>query len=480
MKRFITLFCAITIMIFLIVPNKIMASETSSKKTPKQTNEKQDVYWPDPFDASLLSAESAILMDANTGLVLFEKNAHDKHYPASITKIMTSLLTLENASLGEVVTFSRAAALGIEAGSSSVATDIGEKLTIEQCLYAIMLESANEVCLGVAEHIAGSTSAFADMMNEKAKKLGCMDTHFSNPNGLHSDEHYTSAYDMALISQEALKLSEFRTVTATKQYHVAPTNKKVARIWNNHHQMVYGWKYPQFQYDYCIGGKTGYTQKAGNTLVTFAEKDGMTLIVVVMRATGQTVNMKKNQYTDTKYLFEYGFDNFTVHNLANLGIVDSSEDSPLFTKYNDIFNEERSPIHISDNGTILLPNGVDVSEAQRNITYQPRSQTDFGETIMGTITYTYNNKEVGSSNILCRTTSGPRLVAGKAVESVQTDNILPEQKDLKPVIIGILIGLVIIVLLIIYLLLLKPRKAHSYYTRKKRKETNLSDFFHFK
>lgn len=476
MRRIIALFCVINLLLFTGSPYKIMASETNSKENQKTPGTKQDAYWPDPFDASLLSAESAILMDANTGLVLFEKNANDKHYPASITKIMTSLLTLENASLGEVVTFSRAAALGIEAGSSSVATDIGEKLTIEQCLYAIMLESANEVCLGVAEHISGSTSAFADLMNKKANELGCKNTHFSNPNGLHSDDHYTSAYDMALISREALTLPEFRAVTATKQYHVAPTNKKVARIWNNHHQMVYGYKYPQFQYDHCIGGKTGYTQKAGNTLVTFAEKDGMTLIVVVMRATGQTVNMKQNQYTDTKRLFEYGFDNFTVHNLANLGIVDSSEDSPLFTKYNDIFNEERSPIHISDNGTILLPNGVDVADAQRNITYQPRSQTETGETIMGTITYTYNNKEVGSSNILCRTTSGPRLVAAKAVESVQTNSIVSEQKDLKPVIIGILIGFVVILLLIIYLLLLRPKRTHSYYTRKKRKTNDYSNF----
>ncbi|MEE1341861.1 MAG: serine hydrolase, partial [Lachnospiraceae bacterium] len=155
-------------------------------------------------------ADSAILMDANTGAVLYSKRIHKKQYPASITKIMTTLLALENLSPTDTVTFSRNAVYSIEPGSSSIGIDEGEELTVEQCLYGIMLASANEVSNAIAEQVAGDNASFANMMNEKSTELGCVNTHFTNPHGLHDKEHYTTAYDMALIAKEAYQNEEYK------------------------------------------------------------------------------------------------------------------------------------------------------------------------------------------------------------------------------------------------------------------------------
>ena len=228
---------------------------------------------------------------------------------------MTSMLVLENSSLSDIVTFSSDAVYGIEPGSSTVYSDVGEKMSMEQCLYAIMLESANEVCLAVGEHIAGDSDSFVDMMNDKVKELGLKNTHFNNPNGLPDTKHYTTAYDMAVIAREAIKNSTFRKITGTKSYICAKTNThKKPRPWLNHHQMVNGYNYPQYEYKYCIGGKTGYTHVSQNTLVTYAEKNGMQLLAVIMRANGPKQGTP-NEYTDTTSLLNFGFENYRKYNI---------------------------------------------------------------------------------------------------------------------------------------------------------------------
>jgi D-alanyl-D-alanine carboxypeptidase len=180
-------------------------------------------------------AEAAIVMDASTGLILYEKNMNGAYYPASITKILSSLIIIENSSPGEVVTFSRDAVFNVELDSTRIGIDVGEQLTIQQCLYGILLESANEVTYAAAEHVAGSISAFSDMMNEKAKSLGALNSNFVNPHGLPDDNHYTTAYDMALITREAMKNETFRKITGTRTYQIPPTNKQVeTRYLRNH------------------------------------------------------------------------------------------------------------------------------------------------------------------------------------------------------------------------------------------------------
>lgn len=251
-------------------------------------------------EALSLSAETAVLMDARSGKVLYDKNADQKMYPASITKLMTLLLTLEKGSLSDSITFSHDAIYSIEPGSAHIAIMEGETLTLEQVVRAIILRSANEASNGAAEYVDGSLDAFAKHMTEKAKELGCKNTSFVNANGLHDENHYTSAYDMALIGKALLQNEAYRSIMSETYYEIPPTNKQVeTRYLHGQHQMLN----PNSLYYYkdAIGGKTGFTSEAMNTLVTYARRDNTELITVVMKCNGA------EHYVDTAALFDYGF-----------------------------------------------------------------------------------------------------------------------------------------------------------------------------
>lgn len=353
--------------------------------------------WPSGPKKNKLSSDSAIVMELSTGTVLYEKNIHKKHYPASITKIMTSLLVTEHTSLSETVTVSEAAAYGIERGSSTVFSDPGEKMSVEQCLYAIMLESANEVCLAVGEHISGSTKKFVALMNRRVKELGLQDTHFNNPNGLPDKKHYTSAYDMAVIARQAMKSSAFRKICGTKTYECAKTNThKEKRTWTQHHQMVNGWEHPKYEYKYAIGGKTGFTHVSKYTLVTYAEKDGMELVCVIMKAKGPKQG-EPNEYTDSTTLLNYGFEKYQKYatNQENTEI-----NADLFNNYGSYFNSKESPVHLAEDASVVLPKGVSLSAAKQSIQYHDNIDLHQGNNIIGRITYQYDNRTVGSSDII--------------------------------------------------------------------------------
>lgn len=257
-----------------------------------------------------LSAEAAVLMDAATGDVLYEKNSRQEEYPASITKLMTVLLALEKGSLTDSVTISHEAVANVEPGSASIALQEGETLTLEQILRAILLRSANEAANAAAEYTDGSIEAFAAHMNSRAAELGCENTHFVNPSGLHEEAHTTTAYDMALISRALLQNETFRSIMGGTYYEIPPTNKQTeTRYLHGQHQMLNS--NSLYYYEYATGGKTGFTEEARNTLVTFAEKDRRELIAVVLKCEGA------EHYTDTKALFEYGFDNFETRKILS-------------------------------------------------------------------------------------------------------------------------------------------------------------------
>ena len=201
---------------------------------PIQSNDTAD--WP---QGPAVWAESAVVMDLDSGAFLYSKNMDDTKYPASITKILTTLIAIEHSRPSEKVTFSANAVYGIEQGSSNIGIRLGENLTMEDCLYGMMLESANEVCVAVAEHISGSVDAFVELMNQKAASLGCTNTHFTNPNGLPDENHYTTAHDMALIAQAAYNNATFRKVCQTTTYCIGTTNKCGEKRWlSNHHKML--------------------------------------------------------------------------------------------------------------------------------------------------------------------------------------------------------------------------------------------------
>ena len=292
-KRKRTFWAAVTALLFMVltlVPQSVSAA----------------AYWPEGIE---IQSPSAVVMEMETGTILFEKNMDEEHYPASITKIMTAMIALEHGDLSDTVVFSKDAVYKTE--GSGIARDVGEEMTLEQCMYAMLLESANECAYAIAEHVGGTYEAFVQMMNEKAAQLGCTHTHFNNPHGLPDEEHYTSAHDMALIARAAWGYETFRIMTGTVRYQIPPTNKHSEITYlQNHNAMINDYKGQGMLYEPCVGGKTGFTQAAKNTLVTYAQKDGLTLICVIMYTEAPL------HWTETRDLFEYCFGNFVLMNVA--------------------------------------------------------------------------------------------------------------------------------------------------------------------
>lgn len=252
---------------------------------------------------------SVILVDSKTGQIMYEKNIHEKLYPASITKVMTALITLEKCKLDEKVTASKRAVFEIESDSNNVGFEPDEELTVEQLLYALMLESANEAANILAEHIGGSIEGFADIMNSRAKELGALNTNFVTPNGLHNDNHYTTVYDMSLIARKAMTIPEFRRIVQTREYTMSSTNKnkKIKQFFCHNRLML---RSTSYYYPYAIGIKTGYTTKAGNSLIACATKNNMELIAVTMNS--RIENGTLLTYSDSTKLFEHVFNNYEV------------------------------------------------------------------------------------------------------------------------------------------------------------------------
>ena len=246
-----------------------------------------------------IASEGAVLYNATSGKFLYEKNANHQYYPASITKFMTALLVLENASQEDTVVFSSAATENLESGAVNLELMKGDRVKVRDCLYGLMLKSANEVANGLAEHVSGSVPSFAKKMNRRAQELGCTNTNFVNPSGLNNAKHLSTPHDMALIAKACFDRADFRAIDKTVNYHFPATQKRPngTDIVMGHRMISSG---NADYYPGILGGKTGYTSAAGNTLVTCAERNGVRLIVVIMKS-------RKTQYTDTRALLDYGF-----------------------------------------------------------------------------------------------------------------------------------------------------------------------------
>ncbi|MBU5440006.1 D-alanyl-D-alanine carboxypeptidase [Tissierella sp. MSJ-40] len=267
-------------------------------------------------DNLILAGEAGILIDGETGQVLYEKNAHLQLYPASTTKIMTGILAIELGKMDDIVTVDQEV-VNLTDGSH-IALEPGEQVKLEYLMYALLVESANDSALAIAKHISGSIDGFAKLMNEKAKKIGALNTNFVNPNGLHDENHVTTAYDLALIAKYAMQNENFRQIVANYTYLIPPTNKKTeARPLNSANKLLYSnqkidvdGKAVPIKYEGVNGVKTGYTQMAQNCLVTSAQKGNQKLISVVLKSNG------RNVYSDTHKLLNYGFNNFEKVTLA--------------------------------------------------------------------------------------------------------------------------------------------------------------------
>lgn len=338
-------------------------------------------------------AQSAIVMEADSGVILYAKDMEAKHYPASITKIMTALVTLEHCELDEEIEYSYHATHSIEYGSSSIARTEGEILTVEETLYGLMLASANECANALAEHIAGSIEEFAVLMNEKAEELGCVNTHFANANGLHDENHYTCAYDMALITRAALQNEDFRRISGEDYYTLRATNKNPEELLiQNHHYMISSYKTSKYLDDTVFSGKTGYTSDALNTLVTCGTRNDMDVIVVTMR-TRSSGERGVPVFTDTQALLDY------ANNFHKLNISENEETFVVGNAYDFSVKSEdtvssASLISIDDKACVILPNQVSFQDSSASITFEESPDGNIPY-----LTYEYAGQTVGKASI---------------------------------------------------------------------------------
>lgn len=392
-SRFINRTAAVFLLfIYLIsiIPSVFIFADTAITDIPTDTPDSANEFiWP---TGPSIYADSAIVMEASTGLILYEKDIYSKYYPASITKIMTTLLALENCNLNETMTMSHEAEWDVDFNSSRIGLVEGEQISLEDALYAVMLESANEVSYGVAEHVAkGTVADFAAMMNARAKELGCKNTNFVNPHGLHDDNHYTCAYDMALIGKAAINLPEFRKITGTRTYQIPATNKNVLRYLANHHRFIR----KTLNYDGTIGGKTGGTEEAKTTLVTFAERDGLLLIAVVLH-----VDTALHAYEDTSKILDFGFENYSLYTMEQTETTNNTTFPSLFTKASPFEKESTPLLRISKNSNVVLPNTANFNDAKKSVILTPIEEFVHGDNIIGKIAYTFADKYVGFADII--------------------------------------------------------------------------------
>ena len=263
--------------------------------------------WP---QASDISSEAAVVMENTTNTILYSKNADEVLFPGSTVKIMTCLLALENTQLTDEVTMTATGVSGVTDGGASISSQVDEVFTVEQCLYAIMVASANDIALQIAEHVGGSVDGFVQQMNTRAQKLGCTNTVFTNPTGLPDENQHTTAHDMALITKAAIDNESFRTIAETTSYTIPATNVSGGeRVLTNNFSMLNNTNASYYQY--CLGGREGYTEASGSTLVCGAEKNGVSLIAVILQgASGTTA-------AEAVSLLNYGFDNFQLLSLGD-------------------------------------------------------------------------------------------------------------------------------------------------------------------
>ena len=393
---------------------------------------------------------SAILMETSTGKILYEKNANEVSFPASTTKIMTAILTVENCNLDDVATVSHNAVYSIPYDYTHASLKEGEELTIEQLLYALMIPSANDAAIVLAEHISGSVEEFAKLMNKKAEELGCKNTHFVNPNGIHNKNHTSTAYDLALMGQYAMKNETIRKIVSTKQFTLPTTNKynKTDRIFNNTNDLLS--TYSRYYYEGTTGVKTGYTGEAGNCIVASAKKNGFEVLLVVLGGKSTSKGLSE-RYLDCKTLFDYAFDNYSFKTLNEKNSV-----LQQVTVYGATKETQNLNVLVKDDIKIFADKKLDISTLTPEINIDKKLKAPIATNgVVGKITYSYDGEEY-SSDLIAET-------------QVIASGFLP---------ILLRVMLIIIVLYLLFLLL-KPSKKKKKKTYKKKSKGGNYKFTQF-
>ena len=379
-------------------------------------------------DEISVDSKAALIVEINTGKIIYEKNKDDKNYPASVTKILTAILTIENCDLDETVTVSENSISHIPSGYVTTPLYVGEEIKVKDLLYALMLKSANDAAYVLAEYVGGSVEKFSDMMNEKAKELGCENSHFVNPNGIHNPEHYTTAYDMYLISDYAMKNETFAEIVSTYKYIIPATNKYANnnRIMMNTNLFI---NPSNSYYNKNVKGiKTGTTIQAGNCLITDSEENGLEFITVVLGA-----ETSDSKFSETKEMIQYSFENYKITKLHEKGdVIKNIEVEKATKKTKNLKLVTSDKIEVMNN----IETNIDKIEPDINLNESIIAPIEKGQEI-GTIKYTVEDIEYSA-----------KLLAENDVEK-------------KTYYVEILIGVGIITVIIICIIIFKRLKIKN-------------------
>ena len=336
--------------------------------------------------APAVSAKSAILIEAESGEIIFSKNADERLPMASTTKIMTALVAIENADISKTVSVSPAA-VGVEGSSVYLYAD--ERLTLEDLLYATMLESANDAATAIAIEVGGSVEGFAALMNDKAKAMGLTDTSFENPHGLDGEDHYTTAYELALITREAMSNQKFREICTTYKKTIPLNETEGVRLLINHNKLLRS-------YDGAIGVKTGFTKKSGRCLVSAAERGGLEFIAVTLGA--------PDDWRDHSAMLDYGFSLYEARVLCDIGSF--SYIMPISGGDTDhVMLENAQKI------TVILPKGTNEIKCVVELPKFCLAPIREGEEI-GKLVYYLNGRRIAESAIIAKASAGSTVTKG--------------------------------------------------------------------
>ena len=339
-----------------------------------------------PSDTGIES-EAGIVMDADSGAVLFGQNIHVQKAPASITKILTALVVIENSSLDDTITFSHDAVYNVEDGSGNKnSIEEGDTLSVRDCLYLLLMRSSNQAANALAEHVGGSRDGFVKMMNEKTAELGCENSHFANPSGLNDDTQLTSVYDMALIASAAYKNDTLLTISKDKSYRLPATknNPDGVTIQPEHKLLITTDTESPNYYPYAVAGKTGYTSVAGQTLVTYAIKDDRRQIAVTMKSTQAT------HYQDTIALLDFGFLRFENVNISENETAYTSGDQPVQIGDNSY---QPSDLSMDTSAVITIPKDASFADAEKTVVTDLPEDAPLGAVAL--LSYKYNDRKIG-------------------------------------------------------------------------------------
>lgn len=427
------------------------ADAAEEDETPEESSEQsEEEEEPDLQPVITPEAKASICVNAETGTIVHEQNSREALYPASTTKVMTALLVLENCDdLDEIVTMQQSDFSDVLAGASSSGLLVDEEVTVETLLYCMLLPSGNEAANALARYIGGDVSSFVDLMNQRASSLGCVNTHFVNPNGLHDDEHYSCAYDLYLIAQAAMQYDEFQTIVNTARKTIPATNLQDERMILTTNELIFS-EYSPIYYGNCYGIKTGHTTPAGYCLISYAKNDsvGLSYYSVVLGCEFNDSEGYAGSFVETKELFQWAFEKFRLRDATTAG-KPVTERAVRLGK-----NADRVTLVTSKDVKVLIPTDADISMLEVDVEAQDSYDAPIVEgDQLGKVTYSYNGEKLASAELI-------------ALTSIERSQVLYYLDQLKIFVSSTPFKIVASIVVILFVLLFIIR---AYYRRKRRK-----------